>query len=290
MSRAIDLSNKKSYVLVKFTYGPFAAGDPNFSDGPTKAAYTNWSSDISGNPDFVSTPNMEVVLPENSGTLDEKAVKIKLPRDPFTNLISSGVPMSPLFAEIWEKTLPINPGDSVTSLKVFSGRVYLATRNPNGKREVVEISSFHPKSKLKVSLSFPANHQCCWIFGEGECQLARHSKVADIVSIDDKTITVDDMGGAGAPPHFGIDRFYHRGFIEKSGVRIGIRDWRIASPNEFHLVKRPPSAWTGGTVAIYEGCDKTIESCRSRHSLSGEQYFMGTGYAIPDHNPLYEEG
>jgi len=280
MSRALDQSNKFSYQLVKFTYGDPAS--------PTYSAYTNWTDNIPGDPVYASTPALLVKLPENVGTVENKQAKITLPRDTFTDALSSGLPVSPIKVEIVERVTAWEMGDSSTSLVNFKGTVAAAVRHPNGKRGVVELTIANLKIKLDVPMGIPATHQCVWTFGEGPCQAIPQNNLGGVFisAIEGKKITV-----TGLAPGF-ADRNFRRGYILRQGVRVGIREWRSADYNTLYLVRQIPADWISPTVGIsvYAGCDRTIECCRTRPLFSGEEYFMGCGFSIPNYNPLIEDG
>jgi hypothetical protein len=280
MSRALDQAQKKGYALVRFTYG-----DPA---DPTKAAYTNWTEDVNGSPVFASTSAMEIEIPANNGTLEEAELTVRLPLDSFTEAVTSGLPHSPIFVEVWDKTVPTDLADSTTTLKPFTGRVMAAVRYPDGKNNVVELTAHSYKLLLDVPLGIPATHQCQNTFTKGACQVTPDDQLSGLTIslIEGKKITV---AGLRTVPAF-ADRNFHRGYIWRDGCWIAVREWRDTDYNVFYLVKQPPANWSGAAIKAYAGCDKTIESCRTRPVTSGEQYFMGCGFAIPDYNPIVETG
>jgi len=280
MSRAIDLSSKKSFQLVRFRYGPdHATGEYSY------AAYTNWTEDIPGSPVYSSTPSLRVKPIENVGTLENKSVTITLPSDTFTERISTGLPVEPIRIEIRERIVPLNPGDQVLTLFVFKGELNKVIRNPNGKRSVVEVHADSYKNHLDVPMGLPANPQCPWIFGQSPCGATPDNATSGITitDIDGKKITVS---GLRVDPAY-ADRNFHRGYILRHGIKIGIREWRDTDYNTFYLVRQPPVSWDGQEIKIYAGCDKTLQTCRLRGS---ESTFGGFGYAIPAYNPLMEGG
>lgn len=280
MSRAIDQASKKAYQLVKFRYGPdHATGEYSY------AAYTNWTEDIPGSPTYESTPTLRVNKLSNVGTLENKTVTILLPADTFANRISTGLPVEPIKVEIRERIVPVDPGDQATTLFVFKGKLKKVTRNPNGKRGVVEVLADSYKNHLDVPLGLPANPQCPWIYGKSPCGAFPDNATSGVTisAIDGKKITV---AGLREVPAYD-DRNFHRGYILRHGIKIGIREWRDSDYFTFYLVRQPPASWSGQEIKIYAGCDKTIETCRLRGS---EETFGGFGYAIPPYNPLIEEG
>ncbi len=274
MSFAYEQSEKESFLLVTFTYG-----DP---DAPTTALYTDWQEDYVGG--FISTPNMEVKLPENTGTFEEKPCTIELTRDNFSGTLGSGIAHSPCYVRVREITRSLSGGPQASDLTVFNGRVVSTVKNYQGRSDRILIRALPQKSRMEVALALPCNHHCIWtLFGRG-CALSRAAfKVLGTISaIDGKQITTATAGITGKP-----DKYWHRGYVEYDGLRIGIQNWTLADATHLFLVRRPPDSWIGPTLDFYPGCDKTVETCIAR--FNNEDQFGGVGYAIPPYNPLIED-
>jgi hypothetical protein len=273
MARAIDQHSKDTYMLVRFTYG----------DASTKA-YTNWTRSIAGTPTFASTPAMTVTLPKNTGTLDDEELAIVLPRDTFTDRLSSGVAHSPCYVEVWETIDPVDGTDEATLLQAFKGPVTSTLRHPNGQRNQVEIRSQLRKCRLKVPMGLPANEQCLRTLGVGLCHATRVQKTGlEVVSVTGRILTVASLDTTSLE-----DRHFHRGYLVFDSLRLSIRDWRLAEPTQFLLTRQAPSEWVGEGIIAESGCDKSIETCRRRYSA--EDDFFGIGYSIPAYTPLLEDG
>ena len=271
MARAIDQQHKDCYQLVKFTYG----------DSSTKA-YTNWTEDIDGTPEFEATPAMEVTLPENTGTLEDNTLIIRMVVDSFNSRLASGVPHSPCYVEVWDTTSPSDPSDDPTTLKVFAGWVTRTVRNPNGRKNQVEIRSQLQKCRLDVPLGVPANHQCDRTLGIGLCHATRVERTGLVVSaIYPRKLVVASLVTTSLE-----DRHFHRGYLVLDNLRLTIREWRLADPTAFYLSRQAPADWLGEEITAVSGCDKTIETCRRRYDA--EEDFFGLGYAIPPYNPQME--
>lgn len=275
MSFAYAQPEKESLCLVTFQYG-----DPTT---PTFSRYTDWTEDYVGG--FVATPAMKITIPENSGAFEERPLKIEMPLDAFTTLLSSGLPHSPIYVRVQEITRALSGGPQATNLTHFMGRVMRSTRNYNGKKGRVMIQALSIKSRLEKSLALPCNHHCIWtLFGRG-CGLSSIGFTTEVVTldaIDGKVVTTTTAGVTSRP-----DKFWHRGYLEYDGLTISIQNWSSADPTKLYLMKQPPSAWLSATLRAVAGCDKTIETCRDR--FNNEEHFGGFGYAIPSHHPILED-
>lgn len=276
MSFAYAQPSKESFVLVEFFYG-----DPT---ALTSVKYTNLEEDYIGG--YVSTPSMQITLAPNTGTLDGTTFKINLPMDSFTRPLSSTLPFSATYVRIREITRAFTGGPQATDLMHLIGRVLQVTRNYNGFNDRVLIEAVAAKSLLDTPLALPCNPDCIWnLFGRG-CGLNIVSYRINSVpgaSWVGKTLTCSHPSVTTGHP----ERYWHRGYLEREGVRVGIREWVLAAPDTFHLMSQPPDSWVGQSLNFIPGCDKTIETCRSRYN--NEEHFAGTGYAIPSYNPILED-
>lgn len=273
MTRAYAQPEKESFCLVTFQHGNPAA--------PTFERYTDWTEDYLGG--YVGTPAMKITMPENSGTFEERTLKIEMPLDSFTDTASNGLPHSPIYITIQEISRALSGGPEALSLFAFRGRVVKTVRNPDGRNTRVQFQAQPVKSRLEIPLGIPCNHHCPWtLFGRG-CNLAPQSFNATITAIDGKRITTASSAITTGHP----DKFWHRGYVELNGTRIDIQNWTLADPTHLYLTKQPPADWIGPTLRFVPGCDKTIETCRSRYN--NEEHFGGVGYAIPAYNPILED-
>jgi len=274
MSDALTLPSKVSYVLIRLTYG--GTGNLQYK------AYTNWTSQLPGNPIFESVPTMEVTAPENTGVLDAKTLTLEMPLDSLLTSMSSGEAFSAVFVEATEVILPIESGPAGINRKFFRGRLQKTIRNPGGKSNRVKLEFKSPKGLLEVPMGIPANHHCPWTLFKGGCGVveASHTVNLTVSSVDGKVVTVSsDPGKTG--------NYFHRGFARYQGQRVGIQYWSNSAPTTFHMIRTPSSDWEGNLVGFFAGCDKTIETCRAR--FNAEDYFAGIGYAIPAYNPNLED-
>lgn len=282
MTDAIDRSEKESYLLVEFFHG---------EDATVPERYTDLERDFSN---YVSTPLLEVEIPDNVGTFQEKEARIVLPLDDFTDRLSDGLPHSPVFVKVQQQIRGLTAGEAGTNLVLFRGRVERTIRNYQRRPNLVAIQALLAKSRLDVSLGLQMNHHDeARLFGpmSGLVQ-ADHQQTGQIAAIDGKEITITTpRTGITNPtaPGGTNDRFWERGWIEKDGARIDIHIWSIADPAVFVLRERPPADWllAGATSILFvPGTHGTVEDARD--VWDDEDNFNGWGYATPDYNTILE--
>lgn len=283
MSEAIDLSTKETYQLVDFVHAGGAA------------YYTDWTSDVPfGANLYISTPDMEVKLPVNDGMFGENECRVAVPlvtgnsaNDTFADRISNGQPHAKTDCTVREVLRPTTPGPSQNVNTLFVGAVHISASNHRGRQDKVMIRCLPIKARVAtVSMGIPCYHLCGNNLGDASCKVVLSgAKAAPAVidSIDGREVTIDTNATIEAQ----ADRFYHRGFIKFENLFIGIQDWRSATPLVFNLVRQPPAHWTGATVTVVAGCDKSIETCRARYGNEGN--FLGLGYAMPSYHPNFED-
>lgn len=283
---ALDTSAKESWLFVKFT---------NEVTGNVIAAVTDRdSSTYFEGSQYVSVPEMEVKLPDNNGVLNEQPCNLVLPvRLSWVAALSSGLPFPRTRVEVVEFVR--SDESSAAVLRPFRGTLVSARRNVGGRREFVGLSCLPVKAMLQTAaLGEPCNHQC--LNGLGDAAIGGRCGVLLTAPPNRLVVPVDSIDGtkmviASGVPTGLVDRFYQRGYALFDGVNIGIQIWRNEIEGnrfEFFMVRRIPDTWVGQNVTIFAGCDKTIETCRSR--FNREQDFNGRGYGMPAYNPLLEDG
>ncbi len=161
------------------------------------------------------------------------------------------------------------------------GTVVRAIRNPEGKSKMVRLECLPSKGLLSTAMGIVVQNQCPWIFGQRGCGIDTGplKESGTIDSIDGKKVTVSGLTTTTT------DRYWHRGFVERDGLKIGIREYTTG--NEFELIREPPSDWEAQVGIFTPGCDKYIETCRAR--WDNESNFGGSGYAIPNVHPIIEQ-
>ena len=278
MTKALARPEKEGFVLVTFFHGDSLA---------TQEKYTDWDQDFLG---FSTEPRMSLSIPENEGTFDKRELRVTLPLDIFTTRASSGVPHSPIFVIIEELTQGLFAGDQASQKILYAGRVTRSIQNFQGQNGKAAFFALPVKSRLDVPMGLPCNHHCAWTLFKGGCGVLESSfeEVAEIDSKDGTEITISDasmLASGAADP-----RYWKRGYAEKDGLRIAIRDYDgDVDTSKLQMADPVPIDWVGGSgdIRFVPGCDKTVETCIARYSA--EEFFMGLGYAIPAYQPNFED-
>jgi len=279
---ALDAPVKETWQYVKFT---------NVTTSDVLAAYTDRDSDTDFEGQlYTSETSMEIQLPENNGLLNEAPCNIVLPvLAGFLTDLTSGLPQPQVNVDVVEFVKA--EGYSSVVLRTFSGLVAGAKRNATGRKNYVSMSALPVKARLQtITLGEPCNHQCINRLGDGRCQVSflgsPNRVLINLSDIDGTQVTVSTTIPSGLE-----DRFYQRGFMSLDGLLIGVQIWRNEIEGDkqiFFLNRRPPTSWIGPVITLFSGCDKTIETCRSRYA--NEDHFNGRGYHMPAYHPNFEDG
>lgn len=283
MSRSIDKAEKNSVLLVSFAYGT------NYG---TFSKYAGWDLAVD---DYVATPQMNVELPDNTGTFQEKEARIVLPLDAFTSRISDGRPFSPTYVTVIERVVSHEAGPAASELTLFRGQVQRAIRNFQGRSNFVALGALGVKGRLDVPLGLQCNHHDeARLFGpmSGLSQ-ASFQQTGQIASASGRTVFISTPNSnitAPTSPGGDIDRYWERGFLQKDGLRIGTYIWnRLDDPTKFVLRESPPADWVlagGASILFVPGTHATIEDARA--VWDNEEHFLGIGWAMLDYNPIIE--
>ena len=281
---AVTGSSKETWQLVRFT---------NKRTGVVLSTYTDSDSDqIWAGQLYLSTPELEVKLPKNTGLIDPQPCNFILPiADTMTRRIVDGILTN---YRILVEVIEIIKADSVpgAAYVTFTGEVVGAKKNFSGRRDTIALSALSPKAMMdRILIGIPCNHHCGNALGDRYCLvdmgLGERTKNVQIDAIDGKMITVS---GASIADGNG-DRFYAKGYMDFDGITIMVQDWRDEIEGdklEFFMMERVPDEWLNQVAVLFAGCDKTIETCRSRYNNEGQ--FNGRGFAIPSYHPLFENG
>lgn len=224
---------------------------------------------------WTAVPAMKIEFSKQHGGVEDAPVTIFMPADldPATGLIS-GVP----FADVDVLIEEMEPGNDDTLRPIFYGRVTEATYNPSGMQSTARLKVSGLKTALDVPCGAAITNTCIWLFGDASCQVDVDAlKVSATVNAIDGSVVTLSVAGPSAG-------YYHRGWIERDGSRIMIREYTTG--NDYTLVRPPPSSWNGQTVTLVPGCDKTKEVCENR--WSNLERFGGAGLGIPGYNPIFE--
>lgn len=264
-------SEKLTALFAEFKWGDLLS--------PTYLRLTDFTSDLTHQSlTYTSESSMEVKGLEISGIFDpDKPVQFVLPMKAgqVTDKATTGQRHSPIYVKLWEKLISTSGGQDQV-LTLFQGKVIRTARNHNGRPDFVLFEAFGVKQRLALPLGLIATHQCQWPFGARGCGKTVVTSTGTLTVISGKTVTITGLSAQGS-------RFWHRGFVERDGLRIEIRDW--TSGTTFELMAEAPPDWLSQTVKVYEGCDKTIETCRAK---GFESKFSGFGAVIPAHSPNFE--
>lgn len=283
---------KESYILVTFRHGDQAA--------PIFERYTDWQRDVEG---YVSTPGLEVDIPDNVGSFDETQARVVLPSDDFCNEFAKPEYAGyQIYLQIEEVTAGLFAGDLGSRKTLWRGRIEKSTQNFQGRNNTTAWFSWPIKARLDVPLGIQCNHHCFWrLFSRG-CGLVEtdHRQFGEIATIDGLEVTISANAAITSPtsPGGNVDRFWERGYLEKDGLKIGVKVWELTDPTVFVLRNKPPDSWLlAGAVSVkfVPGCHKIIQDCRDVWDNEGGQGptigggFMGAGYAMLPYNPIFED-
>ena len=275
---------KENYHNVTFTWG-------DLNGTPSVAKFTDWAQDVD---DFTALPAMEIDIPPNTGTFDNRPLVVTVPTSAHALFgdLAAMLPHSRVFVRVQEVTRSISGAAQASGLTLFNGRAERARNRANNKRGHMAIEVLSLKSRLLTPLGVPADHHCAfWLFGPG-CRAGGlsqgpHDQPAVIDSLDGSIATVTSASvQTPTSPGGNTDRFWERGYVEYEGLRIGIRKWVLTDPTKFHLRRRPPASWVGPTLNFVPGCHGTIEDCRD--VWDNEDSAGHYGYAIPPYHPMIE--
>jgi len=283
---AFDYSARASVVLVEFRFGDPAAYQFE--------RYTNSDSDVTtGAGTFSSLPAMEIKLPPYGVGSDEKPCEITVKKDILSGLfdaVSKGEPHSRVEITIQE----LAEGRGVFSPKtelitLFKGILGRAIKSKEAGAESVRMEFLEWRTQLQVSMGLQANAQCVWTFGGRGCQIAVPTFVFAVINITGVLVQVsvdpETVSPTPAPSNPVGPRFWHRGFLERNGLRIMIKDW--FDGDVFTLLRKPPEEWAGQSVTASAGCDKSPGTCDS--TWANIENFGGFGISMPSYNPLLEQ-
>lgn len=268
-------------VAVEFEYGDPAS--------PTYSRYVDWDSDLTiGGDSYTSEKRLEVQLGADRGDFNVPQATVVLPvEDAFTTQLAKGEPHSPVFVTILERGVTVGGGSTIVTT-LFTGRLAETIRNYQNRSDLIALRCRDYRALLNKPLGLQCNAQCAWVFTGTGCELSAVglSQTGTMTSISRLTATITGL----TQPAFFVggttEGYWHRGYVERDGLRIGIRDWRSGNPTTFHLVKPAPSSWSGQSVTAFPGCDKTIKTCRER--WDNEEHFGGFGIEMPAYKPLFE--
>ena len=135
-----------------------------------------------------------------------------------------------------------------------------------------------------IATAWGREQRCRFTFAGAGCSLpggmARLHQTGTVTAINGFRMTIEGVRAPTSPP----DRYFERGYAELRGSFVLIHAWDPSAPTAFVMNRHPPATWLGQRVTVAPGCDKTIETCRSR--WNNEQHFGGFGFSLPIPAPL----
>lgn len=232
---------------------------------------------------YGAVPELSIDPIELSGGTDSKEVFFTVPSDidPFPFLI-----LGP-FARVTVSTGMIDRDDlSQPPTITAKGKVTVTENVYQGKSGLMRVTLALTKSLLKgVSLGIKCTDRCPLFFGDGVCGATVASVTGTVATITGTSLVLSVLPSDSNKGAWGEGR-YTRGRVQLDGLRIMIRK-HVVGTKTLILAKKPPLYWIGQNVTVFEGCDKTIVACTAHGRQSR---FLGAGRAMPDHNPIIEEG
>lgn len=268
---------RESYLLLTFT------------QNGASTLLTDWTEPVGS---YSPAPWLQIDLPPNVGTLDEKPLTIQFPigASSFLDGFVSGDFQAPVKLRVQERARSIGPIDTTgcagqsqaitygSSFRLVRGFRTASGAAGRGKLEFVSVK------RVRIPLGIPSTPRCAWTLGDKSCQIAITEETGTVASISRKTLTLTDPTDSavvtGRPT-----KYWHRGYIRIGEAVIGIRDWTNNSYS-FELIREPPAAWLSQVVTLRPGCDKTLATCQSR--WSNEANFGGMGIATPKRQVVLE--
>jgi len=243
----------------------------------TTPRYISYTSDlVIGETTYTAVPALAVEFPEFNGGVERSLLKVSLPTAKAPATFLSRPYPSPLVTVSVDEVDPTDP--SSTRRALFQGTVLKVYRNPNGLPNLLTLEVGNALTRLDALLGLMALTTCPWNFGDTHC-----GKDLDLLKV---STTIFARDGVSLTLNYVTSeiKYWHRGYVIKDGISIMIRD---ANYSELTLMRLPPPEWAAGnSIVVIPGCDKTIETCRSR--WSNESQFAGCGYAMPGYSPVFE--
>lgn len=283
MNEALRGTAKRGFLLVEFAYG-----DPS-AQSYVRLTDSNVRLDVLG-ATWESDPKMELDLAPYTTGIAEKPSYINISNGTGTTFfddIANGRAFSSTNVRVIEYTFTDNLGGGATEiLYLLRGEMAGATRNPNGRSDLVRVEVLGAKSKMDFPVGIQANASCTNSLGDQLCgiDIRTLARDATITAIDGLDVEI-----AGLPAR--DYTFWHRGRVEYDGVRILVREW--IEGTTFRLAQMPPMLWLDNITAsgsqpvtVYPGCSKGTWACRNLHDNIGQ--FLGLGIKTPTHNPTFE--
>lgn len=261
--------------------------------------------------DYLPEPSMEVELETQSGGLDDKPLRVRLPLarglhvaiDEFAKSLASPIPYPKVRVLIFERVDTEATNEQVITY-LGEGEVLITRRNPSGKPNIVELEVHPTKTLAKdLKLGIPANPQCAWTFGGTGCTVDNTrfytpgvDSPTPIAPYPVRRFYVSlTMLGASRTQVVQLDSYVpavipNTAFTMRSarwwvgghvldpvtGVTIRIRDWWFDSnlnsgTNKFVLARVPPKEWDATVRPPSFGALYLVPGCRKTKEACDER-------------------
>lgn len=299
----LELSKKLTTLCVEFEMGdPIAPTYMRICDA-------QGNETIVGH-EYLSEPAFAGELETQTGAIEDKPTRILLPVnrgmqpeiDFFVETLASPAPVENIRMRMFEVTKSLD-GTAVEILHLAEGQIESSRLNPEGKKNILELSFVPSKSTLKdIPLGIPANASCGFTYGAAGCML-------DIFTLYDGTSYFPNNLAAGKPKiraawvevrsfylaqnarsqvvNLTLSPFMHAGgnqntiltlprgwwlgsYLTRNGLSIPVRDWWYnltagIGTNTFVLGKIPPTSWLYNSVPPPGPVCKLIPGCSKTH-------------------------
>jgi hypothetical protein len=295
MGAVLDSANKAQYTAIELTFDDPVA--------PSYFRFTDFTRGIvfQGLP-YDPVPDLQINWGAKSGGIQPETVGIRVPTVTQSDIdlstferLSGPIPSEPVFVKIYN-VIVSQDDTSEEGFLEFRGTLHRTTDNYQGESGV-SFFEFNDsvKGELDVPLGLLCVHHCLWTLGNergSPCgiDIASFRETVTISGLSSgnylagiNDYTVPSVPGGNAHP---VSGYYHRGYIERGGLRLGIRDWGMGRPFAFSFSEPVPTTWLNQTVTLTPGCDKLIDTCRGRWDQ--EENFAGFGHAMVPYNPSLE--
>jgi len=263
------------------------AGDANAEYGGP-LSITNLSTTIvipsgMGAGTYAPFPEFQAKYPDRSGGFEEKAFEMDIAIKDSVLLarMVNGYPFAPVSIDAYEYLFNDVTGAIPKVKHLYKGRISAATNNVNELRDVIRLAASNDKDNLNFPLGISANVQCSWVLGDNNCQAVVTPLVSEVASVSGTVMTLTSAPDPTVYP----SGLFNKGFVERSGIRILIKEW-ISGEHVF-LAKPVPPEWVGEDVTLNSGCDRSLNTCIGIYD--NQIRFGALGFLMSAHNPIYEE-
>lgn len=272
-----DKPVKEAYWLVRLKWGDV--------DAPSYWRVTDANEDlVILNQLWIATSLLEVRAAAITGVFERQTWEFDFPvvtaQQDLIDALGTGRAHSDITVTAVEYAIEAGEAQVLTFLE---GTITEVVRNPGGRAEILRFRSQTLKVETQRAVGMQADENCIWTFGNLKTcgkNIVNLREGGSLTAVDGLTVTITGLGGQR-------DRYWNRGFVEKDGVRIKIKEW--IQGTSFLLTRFVPLEWEANlpfNVDVVPGCDKTLKSC----SLWGQvTERLAPGEAIPEYNPTMAE-